>query len=485
MFPALVIAAPFLSSHNLRRLVAMAKKNRKAERKGAGDPAKTDVQLVPTVQFLHENLSESLCEIVFREVRDAERERKWSLFSLARFWTSVVLVAPPSLSQLLEKTRRPDPLGLLPRVEASSEAFFQRCKNLSSEFFMALYAHFVEKVLPKAPAMYARKVSHLQKKFPQVLVIDGSRLDKIAHRLKILWAEESAVLPGCLTAVYDLYRGIATQVWFDPDAAASEFNRAVDVLPGMTEGSLILGDRLYCSLELFRILKANHSFGVFRRNRTISFERVRLLSKEDMNGGQVEDWLIRAGAGKEKVDLRLVVLQKDGKTYEAMTNDLDPKHLSAMDVVKLYPRRWQIERLFFDLKEVLNLNKFYAANPNAVAMQVYAAAMIHVAFRIAQADIAKQASVEPEKISPQKLFPLLSLVSIILLEAEFYFEEICRANPGAKLRKPDWRNHPLGTVTLQYILVQKRSDHRKKKLFSEGRKKWSSLNNIDGGSELT
>jgi len=27
--------------------------------------------------------------------------------------------------------------------------------------------------------------------------------------------------------------------------------------------------------------------------------------------------------------------------------------------------------MFFDLKEVLNLKHFYAANPNAVAMQVY------------------------------------------------------------------------------------------------------------------
>jgi hypothetical protein len=462
------------------------KKRERKSRKGAGDPATTQVQLVPIIQFLHENLSEALCEVVFREVRDAERERKWSLFSLARFWTAVVLDAPPSLTQLLHQARRPDPLGLLPLVEASSVSFFEKCKAWSSKFFMALYAHFVEKVLPQAPVSYAKKFSHLRKTFPEIQIIDASRLDKIAHRLKILWAEEGAVLPGCLTAVYDLFRGIATQIWFDPDAAASEFNRAVEILPGLTEGSLVLGDRLYCSLQLFRILRENHCFGLFRRNRTISFQQVRLLSKGEVNGAQVEDWLILAGAEKEKVELRLVVLQKkNGETYEAMTSDLDPEHLSAKEIVQLYPWRWKIERLFFDLKEVLNLNKFYAANPNAVAMQVYAAAMVHVAFRIAQADIAQQGSIEPEEISPKKLFPRLTLISIVVLEAEYYFEQMCRLNPGVKLRKPDWRDLPLGTVTLKSILVQKRSDHRKKKLFSEGRKKWVSFNNIEGGDKLT
>lgn len=461
------------------------KKRERKSRKGAGDPATTQVQLAPIIQFLHENISESLCELVFREVRDAERERKWSLFSLARVWTSVVLKSPPSLTQLLKDARGPDPLGLLPQVEASSESFFEKCKAMSSKFFMALYAHFVEKVLPKAPVKYARRFSRLRKKFPEIQIIDASRLDKIAHRLKILWTEEGAVLPGCLTAVYDLFRGIATQIWFDPDAADSEFNRAVEILPGLTEGSLVLGDRLYCSLQLFRILRENQSFGLFRRNRTISFQKVRLLGKGEVNGNQVEDWLILAGAEKEKVELRLVVLQKNGETYEAMTNDLDPEHLSAKDIVQLYPWRWKIERLFFDLKEVLNLNKFYAANPNAVAMQVYATAILHVAFRIAQADIAQQASIEPEEISPKKLFPRLALVSIAILEAEYGAEQVYRLNPGVKLRKPNWHNHPRGRITLESILVQKRSGQRKKKTFSEGRKKWTSFNKIEGGEELT
>ena len=67
---------------------------------------------------------------------------------------------------------------------------------------------------------------------------------KIAQRLKILWDERAAVLPGCLTAVYDLPRGIATQLWFDQDAAPSEFKRGMVAVGTFKAGTLVLGDRL-------------------------------------------------------------------------------------------------------------------------------------------------------------------------------------------------------------------------------------------------
>ena len=159
-----------------------------------------------------QHLSEALCDEVFEDIRSSERQRKWSLFALARFWLAVILEAPPSLTQLLERTRQHDPRGFLPEVAASAESFFQKCKNLSSDFFMVLYCRFVDQISPKAPKRYCHEVAHLQKRFSNVVVIDGSRLDKIAHRLKILWPEKAAVLPGCVLAVYDIFRGIATQL---------------------------------------------------------------------------------------------------------------------------------------------------------------------------------------------------------------------------------------------------------------------------------
>ncbi len=461
--------------------MAEEKKRKAKQRKGTKSDRDVDVYLAPTVEFLHGKITEALCDEVFQNVRTTERQRKWTLFALARFWLAVILEPPRSLSQLLERTRSQDPKGILPAVEASAESFFEKCKNFSSEFFMALYHHFLQEVLANAPKRYCQEVSHLDKKFSGLLVIDGSRLDKIAHRLKILWKEEAAILPGCLTAVYDLFRGIAVELWFDADAAASEFTRGIDAVETLASETLLLGDRLYCSIQFFHALKANESFGVFRRNKTVKLTKLRLVSTEKLEEGTVEDWLVEAGKGKERIELRLIVLEKDGKTYEAVTNVLDPRRLSAQDVITLYPLRWTIERLFYDLKEVLNLKKFYAANPNAVAMQVYAAAIVHVAFRIAQAKVAEQVDLPPEELSPKKLFPHLALASIKLLEGEWWIEEVQKANPGVDLRKPSMKRTPDTIVSLKRIRVQHRSSVRRKRGYSAERRKWKSVTKVDGG----
>src|SRR5437867_10006576 len=82
----------------------------------------------------------------------------------------------------------------------------------------------------------------------------GLLTQPLLHRLKILWEEKAAVLPGCILAVYDLFRGITRQVWFDADAAASEFQRATLAVQCLEKGTLVLADRLYgSSVELFNL----------------------------------------------------------------------------------------------------------------------------------------------------------------------------------------------------------------------------------------
>jgi hypothetical protein len=466
--------------------MAEEKMRKGKKRKGtAPSNAEREVQLAPAVEFIHEHLTEALCCEVFQGIRTTERERKWSLFALARFWLAVVLEAPPSLSHLLERTRQNNPLGFLPEVSASSEAFFQRCKSLSALFFTALFHRFVSEILPHAPKQYAREVAHLEKSFTDVAIIDGSRLDKIAHRLKILWDEKAAVLPGCLMIIYDLYRGFARQVWFHADAAAAEFNRAFLAIECLQEGTLLIGDRLYCSAKMFTHLEAKQCFGVFRRSKAPSIRKVRRLSRIQVGAGFIEDCLVKMGPPNEAIDLRLITLKVAGRIHEALTNVLDPERLSAKDVVALYPLRWKIERLFYDLKVVLDVERFYAANPNAVAMQVYAAAMVHTAFRIAQADLARKVRLPAESLSTEKLFPFLALASIKILEAEFFFEATCQANPGITLKKPSWKALPGTVVLLEYLLVQRRSSVRKKKSYDEERRKWKSLREFYENGELS
>ena len=58
----------------------------------------------------------------------------------------------------------------------------------------------------------------LREHFKEVWIVDGSRLAAVAKRLKLLWDVRAQVLPGCLTAFYDLYRGIVRHLAFNADA---------------------------------------------------------------------------------------------------------------------------------------------------------------------------------------------------------------------------------------------------------------------------
>lgn len=68
--------------------------------------------------------------------------------------------------------------------------------------------------------------------------------------------------------------------------------------------------------------------------------------------------------------LRWLRWRKRRDVRELLTDVLDPHRLAAEEALALYPWRWKIERLFFDLKEVLNLHRLYLSSPNGMAMQV-------------------------------------------------------------------------------------------------------------------
>ena len=249
------------------------------------------------------------------------------------------------------------------------------------------------------------------------------------------------------------------------------------------QGTLLLGDRLYCSIELFEHLDAMQAFGLFRLKKNLKVVEVKRLSRRKKAGALIEDWLVDVGSGAKPKRLRRITLRR-GKTHHgALTNVLDPERLSAEDVTALYPCRWQVERLFFDLKEVLNLHRFYAANPNAVSMQVFAAAMVHAAFRIAQARIATSHDIPAEHLSPKKLFPRLAVASKTVVEAELYFDKVEVANRH-RLKKPRWDDVPKTLVSLADILVRKRTGPRRRRPFSKQRTKWKSLKHIRGAKRL-
>jgi Transposase DDE domain len=297
----------------------------------------------------------------------------------------------------------------------------------------------------------------------------------------------SRVLPGCLTALYDLYRGITRHLVFHADAAAAELPRATAALDHVPKRTLLLGDRLYGVGTFFWALSERDLFGLCRRNGGQSWRWRAELSKTLIAGGIAWETLVE-GKGKKDIPtqtLRWLRGRKGRESLEMVTNCLEPKELSIRDALSLYPWRWKVERLFFDLKEVLNLHRFYTSSPNGVAMQVYAAALVHTALRGAQGHMAQAIGTQPEEISPAKFLPRMATASIGLTWSELAVIEIQQANPGVNLKKPDWRRCECAWTTFKQIQVESRNGRRRKRRFCQSRKQWKSFIHIPGGKKLT
>lgn len=439
----------------------------------------TRIDLRRPVELLHEHLTEAMCQTVFERERDGERDRIWGLHRLAEFWVAVILRAPASLTLALEEQCGQPAAGL---PGPSSQGFFARCQSMRREFFEGVFESFVARVMKGRRPCFAREHAGVLARFAGLWVVDGSRLDAIAHRLKVLWKQRSVVLPGALVALYDLGHGVVRALGFDADAAASEHKRAVAILDKAPKATLLMGDRLYGNAAFFAELSQRGLWGLIRHNKTLGLRGVKLLGKRRHAGGVLEDRLVEAGSGQGVAPqtLRYIAWRKGRTRRELLTNVLDPAQLSAEEALALYPERWKIERLFYDLKEVLNLHCFYAANPNAVAMQVYAAAIVHTALRVAQAEIAMQVRVDPEELSVPKLFPRVAAASDAFAIAEIAFDETERLNSQVRLKKPDFGTLRFGWTTLAAIRVVRRKGARRARRFCRARARWKSLRRIPG-----
>ena len=123
-----------------------------------------------------------------------------------------------------------------------------------------------------------------------------------------------------------------------------------------------------------------------------------------------------------------------------------------------------MEGLFFDLKEMLKPNGVHAANPKAIAMQVYAADCVYNALSVAQGEVAAACHCGAL--------------------CDLWFAEAQRANPGRRLRKPAPTAHRFAAVPLDAILFEPRAGLRKQRRFCNALRKWKSLSHVRGGRRL-
>src|SRR5574341_133099 len=270
---------------------------------GTAKGAAERINLLHLVDLLQGQVTPEVCRATFGTVRTTERQRAWTLEALVRFWTAVVLRAPGALTQALQDALD-DRDPLFPRVVASPEAFFQRCRDLRPAFFAEVFA-------------------------------------RVTARLLRLRPPRRVVLPGALVAVYGLGRGLCRTLLFSADACISELVQAHPAVAGLAADTLVVGDRAYGHPVFFAQLHQQRCWGVIRRHQAVKLQRVVCLGRARGADGELTDWQVRAGTGRSVPPQRLRWIRwRHGRTcHEVLTNVLAPERLAAQEAIALYTAR--------------------------------------------------------------------------------------------------------------------------------------------------
>lgn len=242
-----------------------------------------------------------------------------------------------------------------------------------------------------------------------VLCLDETTLDRVARSLPALRpvpAGDRHLLPGKLTALFDIRRQQVRRVVYQANPAQNEKVAARSMLAGLARGCLLLADLGYFAFQWFDDLTDAGHWWISRLRARTSFRICHVY----FDDGRTFDGLVWLGAhraDRSKHPVRLVRFQAHHATHTYLTNVLDPHVLSLRTIAQLYARRWDIELAFKTIKRELGLHLLWSAKPLVILHQVWAVLLIAQILQALRLEIAARAEVDPFEVSVPLLIQYL------------------------------------------------------------------------------
>lgn len=273
--------------------------------------------------------------------------------------------------------------GIVPaKLNTFSHANRTRNPEVAEKFFWCVY----ERMTRKDPAFAAGRRRGALAKFRArgIYAIDSSTI-QLAYSC-IDWAKHRQRKAAVkLHMVADVPSRLPH---FCVIGKASEHDskREDELLASLKEGDIAILDRAYNAFPALGRHNERGGFFVVREKTGMKAKVVRRVAKKDLPKNILADETIRlTGAKTAKAypeTIRRVTAHVcvDGKWRDMtfLTNNFD---WSATTIAELYRARWEVELLFKELKQTLQLQDFYGENENAVKWQIWAALLAHLLLR--------------------------------------------------------------------------------------------------------
>lgn len=310
---------------------------------------------------------------VFEQTRQRQYPRELLFSTVVELTSLVSLGLRPSLHAAAKKAMN---------LPVSIAALYDKVRRTEPAILSRLVQQSAQRLLPVVEALgFTPSLAGWQ-----LRVLDGNHLPASEKRLAPLRGYRGAALPGHTLVVYDADRGLVTDIVACEDAHAQERAVTGPLLERAQPGELWIADRNFCTRTIVQGWhKAGASFIVREHARHAQIiEQGKWRACGRVETGTVRQQTIRIEAAQppwRRIELELDEPTEDAETLIRLWTNL-PEGISALQIARLYRKRWRIEHLFQRLESVLESEIRSLGHPRAAllgfAVAVLAYNVVHL-----------------------------------------------------------------------------------------------------------
>jgi hypothetical protein len=366
----------------------MPKTNKRDVRIQRADLRRRSNQPAPPLDDIQQRLLQELTPATFAQARGAHthlklRDRTLNLPTMCAILLSLVWRQIPSLSEVVRVLSKE---GLLwaEAVKVSVEALSKRFEKMPAALFATVFEQLLTASAEKRhhkrqqiacgaidEAAPEHRLQQLEKIYTAVLIADASTLEQVRKTTTELRQQATAVLGGKMLVIVEALTHLPMAAFFEENAKSNEKLFNDRILESVPAGGMIVLDAGFFSFGFFDAFTDGGKFFLTRMKANVSYRSISVLSE----GRYYRDEIIEVGLHRTapcKHQLRMVSVLWGTTWYRYLTNELDPKRLSAKDLVTLYRGRWRIEDAFLLTKRLLGLSYLWVGSSNGIQLQIYA-----------------------------------------------------------------------------------------------------------------
>jgi len=316
-------------------------------------------------------------------------------------------------------------VGLRPSLHAAAKAaanlpvsitaLYDKVNGTAPGLVRALVAGSAKRLTPVIEAMSSTPLMSVPGY--RVRILDGNHLAASEKRLKPLRGFRGTALPGQSLVVYDPDLGMVLDVIPCEDGHTQERALMQPLLAAARLGDLWMGDRNFCTQPILCGWHQQGSSFLVREHganpNPSARDKPRMIGKIATGTVFEQSVSIDDDAGApvllRRIELRLNKPTEDGQMIIRLLTNLPASEFGALELARLYRRRWRIEMMFQRLESVLQSEIPALGHPRAALLAFGVAILAYNVLAIIARAITVQHQLDSEKLEISSFYVAITI----------------------------------------------------------------------------